>query len=61
MQNADRKPPENRAPLRKADLPDGNGQLGRLVVELYEEPDEASAVPIVIMVPKGVPYSALHD
>jgi len=63
MQNNERTLPENysEAPHQKADLADRIGQPARLEAELYEESEEASEIPVVIMVPKGVPDSALHD
>jgi len=56
MQNSDRTPPKTQTD----DFASETSYAAR-VVELYEEPHEEEQIPIVIMAPKGVPYSALHD
>ena len=60
MQNTDRTPPRNDA-FPNCALADGADLPAPLVVELYEEPHETEQIPVVIMTPKGVPFSALHD
>jgi hypothetical protein len=37
------------------------GHVRQLEVELYEEPAELTAIPIVIAMRKGFPQSALND
>ena len=63
MQNTERTLPENdvQSALQAAEAALDTNRRARVIVDLYEEPNEPNEIPVVIMVPKGVPYSALHD